>query len=266
MPKGTKKPKDKNAPKRPQSSYFVYSNERRVELKRVNPEKKVTEISKMIAAEWNKKDEAGKKPYEEKAKEKKEQYEKDLKEYKKTDHYTEYQDKLKSWKENTDGETKTRGKRSKRAKDPNAPKKPQTAYFIFSSERRPQLKTLHPEKKITELAKLLGDEWKEKDESEKKTYQDKAKSEKEDYDKKFEEYKKTDQYTEFQAKIKNEKKKPVRKNTKQLSEDESDENTNGNSGEDSDDGEKTKGKGSKNKGDEEEGEVDSTSESASEKK
>jgi len=61
MPKGTKKPKDKNAPKRPQSSYFVYSNERRVELKRVNPEKKVTEISKMIAAEWNKKDEAGKK-------------------------------------------------------------------------------------------------------------------------------------------------------------------------------------------------------------
>lgn len=40
MPKGTKKPKDKNAPKRPQSSYFVYSNERRVELKRVNPEKK----------------------------------------------------------------------------------------------------------------------------------------------------------------------------------------------------------------------------------
>jgi len=122
----------------------------------------------MIAAEWNKKDEAGKKPYEEKAKEKKEQYEKDLKEYKKTDHYTEYQDKLKSWKENTDGETKTRGKRSKRAKDPNAPKKPQTAYFIFSSERRPQLKTLHPEKKITELAKLLGDEWKEKDESEKK--------------------------------------------------------------------------------------------------
>jgi len=77
--------------------------------------------------------------------------------------------------------------------------------------------------------------------------------------------KKTDQYTEFQAKIKNEKKKPVRKNTKQLSEDESDENTNGNSGEDSDDGEKTKGKGSKNKRDEEEGEVDSTSESASEK-
>jgi len=40
MPRGSKKPKDKNAPKRPQSSYFVFSNERRTELKTAHPEKK----------------------------------------------------------------------------------------------------------------------------------------------------------------------------------------------------------------------------------
>jgi len=71
MPRGSKKPKDKNAPKRPQSSYFVFSNERRTELKTAHPEKKVTEISKMIGAEWKKKNDGEKKPYEEKAKEKK---------------------------------------------------------------------------------------------------------------------------------------------------------------------------------------------------
>jgi len=72
------------------------------------------------------------------------------------------------------------------------------------------LKGLHPEKKVTELAKLLGDEWKEKSEAEKKVFQDKANKEKEDYEKKFEEYKKTDNYANFQAKLKNEKKKKSR--------------------------------------------------------
>ena len=50
--KRAKRPKDPNAPKRSQSSYFLFMNERRPILKNENPDKKMTEISKMIIAEW----------------------------------------------------------------------------------------------------------------------------------------------------------------------------------------------------------------------
>jgi len=91
MSKRVKKPKDPNAPKRPQSSYFVFSNKRRKEMKETNPDKKLTEISKMIAAEWKVMDNTSKKPYEQEAKELKEKYETDMKKYKETSQYRDFQ-------------------------------------------------------------------------------------------------------------------------------------------------------------------------------
>jgi hypothetical protein len=175
-------------------------------MKETNPDKKLTEISKMIAAEWKKFDGAAKKPYENEAKENKARYQNELKKYKETQEYRDFQKKLKQHKEEKDDGTskrkgkKTNGKR-RRPKDPNAPKKPQSAYFLFANDRRPKLRETHPDKKITDVAKMLGAEWKEMSEAEKKPWEELAKKNKEKHDKEMEEYKKTDEYLNYQKKI-----------------------------------------------------------------
>lgn len=212
-----KRPKDKNAPKRPQSSYFLFSNQRRKELKVTNPDKKVTEISKIIASEWKKMDAAAKKPFEIQAKELKEKYQNESKKYKQTQNYTDFQETLKKWKKNVgNGETKKgkdKGKEKtqkstppKRPKDPQAPKKPQSAYFLFANERRAKLKEGNPDKKITEIAKMLGAEWKVMTAAQKKPWEDKAKTLKDAYETKFAEYKQSDAYKSFQDKMEEYKK------------------------------------------------------------
>lgn len=47
-------------------------------------------------------------------------------------------------------------KPQKKKKDPNAPKQPLSAYFIFSAEERLKVKNAHPSYSICEVAKELG--------------------------------------------------------------------------------------------------------------
>jgi len=63
-------------------------------MKETNPDKKLTEISKMIAAEWKVMDNPAKKPYEVEAKELKEKYETEMKKYKETPQFREHQKKI----------------------------------------------------------------------------------------------------------------------------------------------------------------------------
>merc|ERR1712048_681535 len=46
------KPKQQGAPKRPMSAYFLYMNEHRDAFKKENPDVKMTQMTKLIAAEW----------------------------------------------------------------------------------------------------------------------------------------------------------------------------------------------------------------------
>lgn len=46
-------------------------------------------------------------------------------------------------------------------KDSNAPKRPQSAYFIWMSENREKLKEEYPSLSMTELAKKAGEVWRE---------------------------------------------------------------------------------------------------------
>ena len=50
--KAPKKPKDPNAPKRPPSSYLLFQNEVRNELKQSFPDLPHSELLKMISARW----------------------------------------------------------------------------------------------------------------------------------------------------------------------------------------------------------------------
>merc|ERR1719361_3034495 len=66
-------------------------------------------------------------------------------------------------------------------KDPNAPKRPLSAYFIFMGEKRAEVKAANPNDKIGDIAKKMGKMWQELDEKAKAPYQKKAEAAKKKY-------------------------------------------------------------------------------------
>jgi len=80
-------------------------------------------------------------------------------------------------------------KKEKAAKDPNAPKRPMGAYFLFSGDMRAKVKADNPDMKVTEIAKHIGELWKNISEKEKEKYQKKADEAKAAYEKEVEKYK-----------------------------------------------------------------------------
>jgi len=63
------------------------------------------------------------------------------------------------------GLKKKRGK-----KDPNAPKRPLTAFMFYSTQRRPQLKEQNPHWKFGEFGKAIGAEWAQMNDKQKMQY------------------------------------------------------------------------------------------------
>merc|ERR1711910_253038 len=47
-------------------------------------------------------------------------------------------------------------KKQRKKKDPNAPKRPMSAYFLFMNENRPTVRKENPDASIGEVAKILG--------------------------------------------------------------------------------------------------------------
>jgi hypothetical protein len=52
-----------------------------------------------------------------------------------------------------------KAEKPKKTKDPNVPKKPRSAYILFSSEKRPIVKKASPELSFGNLNKMLGEMW-----------------------------------------------------------------------------------------------------------
>jgi len=153
--KANQKPmKDPNAPKKPLSAYFLFSQEERLKVKGENPDYSITEIAKDLGRRWSTLDPGIKLSYE-----------------------NRYQDARKIY----DAEM-SQFKPQKKKKDPNAPKQPLSAYFIFSTEERLKVKEENPAYSICEVAKELGRRWAEMDPSVKQRYQQRAEEERQKYD------------------------------------------------------------------------------------
>lgn len=58
----------------------------------------------------------------------------------------------------------------KKMKDPNAPKKPKTAFMFFCDEQRPKVMEKNPEAKMGAVAKILGEKWRGLDAKKKEKY------------------------------------------------------------------------------------------------
>ncbi|KAI3459949.1 hypothetical protein Pfo_016612 [Paulownia fortunei] len=80
-------------------------------------------------------------------------------------------------------------KEKKAAKDPNKPKRPPSAFFVFMEDFRKQYKEKHPNNKsVAAVGKAGGDKWKSLSEEEKAPFVAKAEKRKEEYERKMEAY------------------------------------------------------------------------------
>jgi len=145
--------KDPNAPKKPLSAYFLFSQEERLKVKAENPDYSITEVAKELGKRWATLDPAIKNTYEQRYQDARKVYESEMNTYK-----------------------------PKKKKDPNAPKQPLSAYFIFSTEERLKVKEENPAYSICEVAKELGKRWAEMDPAVKQRYQQRAEEERQKYD------------------------------------------------------------------------------------
>ena len=84
---------------------------------------------------------------------------------------------------------KSAGTPKKAAKDPNAPKRPASAYILFVKEHRAVLIEEHPDAKQTELMQLAGKAWKELEPADKAKFEKLNAQDKIRYQKEMKNYK-----------------------------------------------------------------------------
>jgi len=82
-------------------------------------------------------------------------------------------------------------KKVKAKKDPNAPKKGLSGFMFFSQEQRPIVKEENPKASFGDLGKIVGEKWRNLDDSEKEPYQKKAEADKARYEREAAAYKAT---------------------------------------------------------------------------
>uniref|UniRef100_A0A2I3GA50 High mobility group protein B3 n=1 Tax=Nomascus leucogenys TaxID=61853 RepID=A0A2I3GA50_NOMLE len=146
---------DPTKPKGKMSAYAFFVQTCREEHKKKNPKVPVNfaEFSKKCSERWKTISEKKKSEFNELAKADK----------------VHYDQKIKDYGPATGG---------KKKKDPNAPQRPLSGFFLFCSEFRPKIKSTNPD-----VAKKLGEMWKNLNDSEKQPHITQAAKLKEKYEK-----------------------------------------------------------------------------------
>lgn len=144
------------------SSYAYFVQTCREEHKKKHPDVSVNfaEFSKKCSERWKTMSSKEKGKFEDMAKLDKVRYEREMKNY-----------------------IPPKGHKKKRFKDPNAPKRPPSAFFLFCADFRPKIKGENPGLSIGDTAKKLGEMWNSSSAEEKQPYEKKAAKLKEKYDK-----------------------------------------------------------------------------------
>jgi len=154
-------------------AYFVQTC--REEHKRKHPDEQVifAEFSKKCAKRWKEMNDKEKKTFNDMTEMDRIRYEREMKEY------------------------VSRGgkptKRTKKKKDPNAPKRPQSAFFLFCADHRGPLRQTNPSLSVGDIAKQLGKKWAECSTETRKKYSDQSDIEKAKYVKEIEKYRASQQ-------------------------------------------------------------------------
>jgi hypothetical protein len=187
--KNSKKVRDPSAPKRPLSSFMVFSGIHRPEVKQSNPELKATQIATKLGEMWGLLTDEQKATFKSPAvvsvvvssndseslaesplkpavikRQKKVKVAKTEK-----DEKAERDEKAeKKAKKAKKAEKKAR--KAQKALNPDAPPKKLSSFMLFSNERRKDVQSAHPEFKITQVAQELGIMWRQLSDDEKSKY------------------------------------------------------------------------------------------------
>ncbi|TNN23739.1 High mobility group protein B1 [Liparis tanakae] len=155
--------KDVNKPKGKTSAYAFFVQTCREEHRKKHPEQSVNfaEFSKKCSERWKGLTALDKKCFEDMAKTDKVRYNNDMRDY---------------------VPPKGFGKRGRKKKDPNAPKRPPSAFFVFCSEYRPSVKQQTPGLSIGDCAKKMGEMWSKLTQSDKEEEDEEGEDEDEDDD------------------------------------------------------------------------------------
>lgn len=86
--------------------------------------------------------------------------------------------------------------RASKQKDPNAPKRPLSAFFLFSQDERPKIKSENASLSVADVAKVIGEKWRGASDDVKRRYEKAAQEAKERYETELQAYKKTAQYAQ----------------------------------------------------------------------
>jgi len=165
-----KKWKDPNKPKRAMSAFFCYSQAERPNVKINHPEASFGDVARILSAQYKALSEKEMKKWVKKAEQDKIRYQEEMK------HYVPMDDP-------TGG-----GKRKKAKKDPNAPKRNMSAYFLFSVHIRPTVKEENPEAAFGDIARIISAKYKALKDNERKIWDEKAAEDKERYQRDMEAY------------------------------------------------------------------------------
>lgn len=154
-------------PKKARSAYVFYTIEARPGVSAANPDMDFGEVTKQVAADWNKLSDKAKSKYEKLAEEDKSRYEEEAKGF-----------------NEEHPEVAARKRRAKKG----APKKARSAYLYFTMERRPQIKAENPEMEFGELTRLVAQEWSNLSDAGKRKFEKLASDDKGRYDSEMEGY------------------------------------------------------------------------------
>jgi len=155
-------------PKHTTSSYLYYVKERHTSFAQAHPESNFQETSREITKEWHNMTRQEKQPYTDKGTIDKQRYktEREAIEISQLSTNTNPTSSnalaARLITTSTNGSSKKNRKR-KRFYNPGLPKKSTSAYLYYAQQRRPELKTEHPEWKFADLSKNLGKEWRSMD-------------------------------------------------------------------------------------------------------
>lgn len=150
--KGTKKPPD--APKRFKSSFIFFSMAKHKEIKErlaSGSDIKVTNITSMVSEAWRTLEPSERQKFEEMSREDKERYDIEKQNY-----------------VPPPGMALT----SKRKRDPDAPKRPMSAYLSYANKLRGKVKSENPDCSNGEISKILSNMWKGMSDDQRKEYKD----------------------------------------------------------------------------------------------
>mmetsp|Transcript_21998 Transcript_21998/g.61225 ORF Transcript_21998/g.61225 Transcript_21998/m.61225 type:complete len:196 (-) Transcript_21998:355-942(-) len=152
---------DPNKPKRAMSAFFLYSQAYRAQVKAQNPEASFGDVARLLSQQYRAMTDKEMKKWTKKAEADKIRYQEEMK------HYTPAEE--------------PGGKRKKAKKDPNAPKRNMSAYFLYSVHIRPQIKDENPEASFGDIARIISARFKELTDKERKRWDKRAAEDKERY-------------------------------------------------------------------------------------